>query len=82
MHDDGSIETDHVGTALNEFPPPHPLDLVLELDTERAVVPAGPDASVDLAGLKHEATPLAERNERIHAHWHISSTFLEHWLRG
>ena len=82
MHDDGSIETDHVGTALDEFPPPHSLDLVLQLDTERAVVPTGPGAAVDLTGLKHEASPLAERNERIHAHRHISSTFLGHRPRG
>ena len=78
MHDDGGIETDHVGTALDEFPPPHSLDLVLQLDTERAVVPTGARAAVDLAGLKNEATPLAERNERIHAHRHIASTFLGH----
>src|SRR4029077_8278318 len=66
MHEDGGVQADHVGALLDEVPPPHPLDVVLELDAERAEVPAGAGAAVDLARLKHEAAALAQRDDHVH----------------
>src|SRR5262249_61906317 len=46
--------------------PPERLQVVLELDPERPVVPEAVDAAVDLARLPDEAAPRAERDDRVH----------------
>jgi hypothetical protein len=45
-------------------PPPLPLDVLLELDAERAVVPRGAGAAVDLAAGVDEPAALAELTTR------------------
>ncbi len=68
MHQDGGVEPHHVGPALDIVPPPDPLDVLLELDAEGAVVPARSRATVDLAGLEDEAAALGQGDEGIHGH--------------
>jgi len=51
---------------LHHVPPPVALDVVLQLNAERAVVPEAADAAVNLAGLEDEAAALAERDEGLH----------------
>ena len=46
--------------------PPAVLEVLLELDAERPVVPHRSGAPVDLGGLEDEAAPLAERHELVH----------------
>ena len=53
-------------SALHEISPPDPLDIALELDPQRAVVPARTDTAVDLARLEDEPAALAERDEGVH----------------
>jgi hypothetical protein len=48
MHEDPGIEPDDVVALLDHGPPPRALDVVLELDAERSVVPDGVDPAVDL----------------------------------
>src|SRR5437667_209251 len=43
------VQADHVVAALDHRLPPGALDVVLQVDTQRAVVPGGPGAAVDLA---------------------------------
>ena len=59
VHQDPGVEADDVVALLDHRPPPRPLDVVLELDAEGAVVPHGVDAAVDLARGEDEAAPLA-----------------------
>ena len=66
VHDDGAVEADDVFAALDGGFPPAFLDVALQFDAERAVVPEAVDASVDFRGLENKAAALAERGEGIH----------------
>ena len=65
VHEDAGVEADDVVALLDHRPPPGPLDVVLQLDAERAVVPDGVDPAVDLAAREDEAAPLRERHDRV-----------------
>ena len=65
VHEDPGVEPDDVVALLDHRPPPGALDVVLELDAERAVVPDRVDAAVDLARREDEAAPLRERDDRV-----------------
>src|SRR5205823_543573 len=54
MHQDGRVESLDVFPLVHQRTPPALLDVLLQLDTERAVVPDGPEAAVDLGRLEHE----------------------------
>src|SRR2546427_10636799 len=49
VHQDRRVETDHVGPEVDVVAPPHALDVVLQLDAQRAVIPARGDAAINLA---------------------------------
>ena len=66
MHEDRGIEALDVVARAHHRVPPALLQVALELDAERAVVPDRPEAAVDLRGLKHEPAPLGERHEFFH----------------
>ena len=65
--DDRAVEALDVVALAHDALPPERLQVVLELDAERAVVPEAVDAAVDLARLEDEAAPRAERHEVVHA---------------
>ena len=65
VHEDPGVEPDDVLALLDHRPPPCPLDVVLQLDPERAVVPDGVDAAVDLGGREDEASALREGDDRL-----------------
>ncbi len=58
--DDRAVEADDVVAAGDHRPPPLPLDVLLELDAQRAVVPRRLGAAVDLAGLEDQAATLGQ----------------------
>ena len=60
---DGAVEADDVVALVDHRAPPRFLDVALEFDAERAVVPTGADAPVDFAGGEDEAPPLGERDD-------------------
>ena len=66
VHQDPGIEPDDVVALLDHRPPPGPLDVVLQLDPERPVVPDGVDAAVDLGatGRRSRAASRARRSSR------------------
>jgi len=66
VHEDRRVEPLDVVAGAHHRVPPGVLDVSLELDTERAVVPDRPGAAVDLRGLKHVPAPLAQRHELVH----------------
>src|ERR1035437_9212327 len=66
MHKDRGIETLDVVARAHHRVPPALLQVALQLDAERTVVPDGAKAAVDLGGLKNEPTPLGERHEFFH----------------
>ena len=63
MHQDRRVEPLDVVARANHRMPPAVLDVLLELDAERAVVPHGSGAAVDLRRLEDESAALAQRNE-------------------
>ena len=65
VHQDARVEADDVVALLDHGAPPGALDVVLELDAERPVIPHGVDAAVDLAAREDEAAPLGERHDRF-----------------
>ena len=80
IHDDGAIEADHlkrrrrtwqrgqVVMAGDHVAPPGFLDVALQLDAERAVIPEAVEAAVDFARRKDEAAAFAQRDEFFHVH--------------
>src|SRR5439155_6673 len=66
MHQDRGVEPLDVLTLVHHGAPPALLDVLLELDAQRPVVPHGAEATVDLRRLKHEAAPLGERHQLLH----------------
>ena len=74
VHDDRAVETDHLKLAAvgaerrvaNHNQPPGVLEIALQLDTERAVVPEAVDPAVDFAALKNEPPPLAQGDDALH----------------
>ena len=71
VHEYRTVEPHVVGVFLHEFLPPGPLDVVLELHAERAVVPAVGKAAVDLTAGVDEAAVLAERDQLFHGLFRI-----------
>ena len=65
--DDAGIDADDVVAALDDGLPPLPLDVVLQLDAERPVVPGRAEPAVDLAGRVDEPPALAEADDGVHA---------------
>ena len=66
VHEDGGVETLDVVARVDHGAPPALLDVLLELDAERAVVPHRAQAAVDLGGLEDEASALAEGDQLVH----------------
>ena len=61
------VEADDIVALLDHRPPPGALDVVLELDAERPVVPDGVDATVDLGRGEDEAAALGKRDDGLEA---------------
>src|SRR5260370_23917304 len=78
IHNDRAIDPDHrdfltVGPwtrVAHHVVPPGVLDVLFQLDAERAVVPEAADAAVNLARLEDEAAALAERDQLFHFNGH------------
>ena len=67
VHEDRRIETFHIVTIIDNRSPPGTHDVVLQLNTERTVIPGRPDSAVDLRVRKNEATSLAQADDLFHA---------------
>jgi hypothetical protein len=65
--DHRGVQADDVVPALDDGPPPLPLDVLLELDTQRPVVPRRARASVDLARREDEPPSLGEVDDLVEA---------------
>src|SRR5699024_8141461 len=63
--DDRGVQAHHVPAGGHEGAPPLPLDVLLELHAERAVVPRGAGSAVDLTGREHEAALLGECDDVV-----------------
>src|SRR5690606_19745581 len=58
-------DADHVLARRHHVAPPLALEVLLELDTQRPVVPGGPLATVDLTAGEYEATALAQADDGV-----------------
>ena len=65
VHDDRRVDALDVVAQLDHVPPPGRLDVVLELDAERAVVPEAGHAAIDLARREDEAASLGEAGDDV-----------------
>ena len=63
--DHRGVEADDVVAAGDHRLPPLPLDVLLELDTERAVVPGRPRTAVDLRRREHETSALGQTDHSV-----------------
>lgn len=63
--DHGRVDTDDVLARRHHVAPPLALDVLLELDTQRPVVPGGSLAAVDLTARVDEATALAQADDGV-----------------
>ncbi len=58
--DDGGVQAHDIIPSRHDRPPPLPLDVLLELDTERPVIPGRLGPAVDLAGLEHQPAAFGQ----------------------
>ena len=65
MHQDGSIDSDHVLTVSHHRFPPLVFDVPFQLDPNRSVVVKTSDPTVYLAALEYETSPFAEAHYGI-----------------
>jgi len=63
VHQDRGVEPLHVVAVIDDRTPPGALDVVLQLDAQRTVVPGAAQASVDGGRRKHEAAALGEADD-------------------
>src|SRR6185312_624873 len=75
VHEDRGVESFDVVAGAHHGVPPPVLDVLLELDAQRAIVPYGSGAAVDLGGLVHEPAPLAQGHEAVH---HVGMRCVRH----
>ena len=78
VHQNGGVEPLDVIAVPGHAPPPPRLDIVLQLDAERPIVPATVNAPIDFARRENEATTLAERHKLVH---HIPALECLGWVR-
>ena len=79
--DHRGVEPDDVVAALDDRLPPLPLDVLLELHAQGAVVPGRPGAAVDLAGGEHEPPALAQADDVVETAGRCHGTSLPRWCR-
>src|SRR5437016_13719005 len=76
IHDDRTVDPRHLdllpirsGRRIHDhILPPGVLDVLLEQNTQRPVIPEAIDPTVDLARLKDKSLPPAQRHELFHVH--------------
>src|SRR5699024_868652 len=79
--DHRGVDTDHVVAAAHHLLPPLPLDVLLQLHTQRAVVPRGAGTAVDLPRREHEAPALGEADDGIETR-RLLGHFIHSWVGG
>ena len=75
IHQNGGVQTDIVRILLDKLLPPGTLDIVLQLDTQRAVVPGVGKAAVDFTACKNEAAILAQSDNFVHGFLRVFHVF-------
>ena len=78
IHQDSSIQTHIVGILLHELLPPGTLHIVLELHTQRAIVPGVGQTAVDLGTGENEAPVFAEVDNFFHGLFGVFHVFTSH----
>ena len=79
VHQNCAVQPDIVRAFLHKFLPPHALDIVFQLNTERTVIPCVCKAAVNLGAAVYKASALAKRNELLHRLFrifHVCSSLL------
>ena len=66
VHEYRRVQPDVVRAFLDELLPPRLLHIVLELDTQRAVVPCVGESAVNIRSGKHISSVFAERDDALH----------------
>ena len=67
MHEDGRLDPLDIVALVHHRAPPSLLDVALEFDAQRPVVPHRSGAAVDLGRLKDVPATLGQRDELVHA---------------
>ena len=71
VHDDCAVEADIVLALLHKALPPRALDVVFELNAERAVIPRVCKTAIDLGTGVYKAAVFAECNDLVHCFFGI-----------
>ncbi len=58
IHQDRAVHADHVITLVHHHVPPKILEVALQFDAKRSVIPEAIEAAVNFARLENEAAPL------------------------
>jgi hypothetical protein len=74
IHDDRAVQPDHVVAHPDVVAPPGVLDIPLELNAQRTVVPEPVDPTVNLARRKNQAAALAQGDQLVHVVQHYATS--------
>ena len=66
MRQDRAVHPHDIIALAHHHPPPVLLEIILQLDPERTVIPAAIQAAVDFARLENESPPLAQADDFLH----------------
>ena len=67
MHQNRAVHADDVIALVHHDAPPIVLQITLQFDPERAVIPGAVQSAVNFARLENEAAPLAQADDLLHA---------------
>src|SRR3989344_3842675 len=85
VHEKRGINADRIVAVVDHRPPEGALDVVLELNAERAIIPRAGKTAVDLRAGEDKAPPLCEGHNRLHHVlgwlWHGITAPLHHPVR-
>src|SRR5476651_2073075 len=62
-----TVNADNVVALADHDAPPIILQITLQLDPERTVIPAAIQSAVDFARLENESPPLAQADDSLHS---------------
>ena len=73
-HEDGRVEPDDIVAELHHVAPPRVLNVSLELDTDRPVVPRRAQATVDLGRRKDQPSAFGEVDDGVQGIDHVAES--------
>ena len=67
MREDRTVHADHVIALMHHDAPPVVLQVALQFNAKRSVIPSAIESAVDFAGLENKTAPFTQADDFFHA---------------